>query len=330
MGQQEYETQLARHLFSEAPDLSLRQIRVRSLRSDLPGEARLPLSVPPRLPRRAQHLLARAAYGGAGLTHRCDLRLPPARHEVVTVHDLAPLRFDDEGSLPPGAADSLRHAQAVICPSQFAAGELRDLFGITDAVAIHNGIDGSVWRDVPRAALNGIDLPASFVLHSGGASTRKNLDALAEAWSHVAEHHPAAGLVLCGPPDDRRTALFSTLPRVQLLGHVTRDVHVALMSAATAVVVPSTYEGFGFPALEAMARGTAVVAADSASLPEICADAALLVPPSAEGLTDGLMRILTDAALRSVLRARGRERASAFTWQRSASSHAAVYRRALS
>jgi glycosyltransferase involved in cell wall biosynthesis len=217
----------------------------------------------------------------------------------------------------------------VICPSRFAVAELHELLGISDAIAIHNGIDDAFWEDVPASVLDALGVPGSFVLHSGGATARKNLIALAGAWSLVAETHPAVGLVLCGPHDDRRTALFEQLPRVQLVGRVPRDVHIGLMSAATAVVVPSTYEGFGFPAIEAMACGTAVVAAERASLPEICGDAALLVQPTPEGLADGMMRLLADVNLRERLRLRGLEWARNFSWRRCAFEHAAVYRRAL-
>jgi glycosyltransferase involved in cell wall biosynthesis len=93
--------------------------------------------------------------------------------------------------------------------------------------------------------------------------------------------------------------------------------------------VPSTYEGFGFPALEAMARRTAVVAADAGSLPEVCSDAALLSPPTGAGFSAALVRVLTDDGVREQLLARGTERARTFTWAASARAHAEIYRNAL-
>lgn len=327
MGQQEYEQQLIDRL----PDtgLTVRNVRVRSLRSSLTGEARLPLGAVSKAPAAVQHAMARVAYGRAGLVHRCDLRLPAAAREVVTVHDLAPLRFPDEGEIPARAADMVRRARVVICPSYFAAEELRALFGINDAVVIHNGIDDAVWRDVPASVLDGLGLPETFVLQSGGATQRKNLGALAEAWALIADQNPSVGLVLCGPPDPRRNALFGGLPRVHILGRVPRNVHLALMSSAMIVVVPSTYEGFGFPALEAMARGTPVVAANCASLPEICGDAAFLARPNASGIASGLRQVLSDAAVRADMRLRGHAQAQLFSWIRSVDGHAAVIRTAL-
>jgi glycosyltransferase involved in cell wall biosynthesis len=91
------------------------------------------------------------------------------------------------------------------------------------------------------------------------------------------------------------------------------------------VVVPSTYEGFGFPALEAMARGSAVVAADRAALPEICGAAALLCEPTAAGLAAAIGELLADPERRAALAAAGPAQAKIFTWQRSAREHARVY-----
>ena len=95
------------------------------------------------------------------------------------------------------------------------------------------------------------------------------------------------------------------------------------------MVVPSTYEGFGLPALEAMASGAPVVAAARGALPEVCGAAALLVEPTAQGLADGLVAVLTDEALASGLRHAGRERAAPYTWQRTARETIDVYRRIL-
>lgn len=324
MGQQEYEQQLAAHL--PAQGIDLRVVQIRSLRSTLSGDMRLPLNVLSRAPLAVQRAAASRAYGPADLVHRADLRLPAARREVVTVHDLAPLRFKDEGSIAPASLAALTKARAVIVPSQFSGDELRKLTGRDDAIVIHNGIDPSVWDEIDPSVTADLDLPEHFVLHSGGATTRKNLGALATAWRQLAQHHRDVGLVLCGPHDPRRSAAFEGLPRVRMLGRVEREIHLALMSAATVVVVPSSYEGFGFPALEAMARGTAVVAADASSLPEVCGDAALLVTPTADGLAAGIDSLLTDPDRRGALALAGAGHARTFTWQRSATAHADVYR----
>ncbi len=327
MGQQEYETQLERHLADVATEFTIRTVRVRSLRSALDGDARLPLSVLGRAPQTVQNLAARYGYGRTDLVHRMDLRLPAGRNEVVTVHDLAPLRFTDEGEIPGRARDSLLRARSVICPSRFAAGELASLLDVSTTTVIPNGLDPRVWTEIPdgHAILDQLGLGARLILHSGGATERKNLAGLAAAWRSLAKEFPDVELALCGPPDVRRNAAFDGLPRVRMLGRLARPAHLALMSAAEVVVVPSTYEGFGFPALEAMARGTAVVAVDGTAVAEVCGAAAVLSEPDGSSLSAAVGALLADLEKRERLAAGGIAQARRFTWESSARLHAAIY-----
>jgi glycosyltransferase involved in cell wall biosynthesis len=168
-----------------------------------------------------------------------------------------------------------------------------------------------------------------YVLHAGGATTRKNLDALARAWKRVATRVPDTTLVLCGPPHPRRERLFADLPRTRYLGHLTPAAVARLMRSATAVVVPSLYEGFGLPALEAMAVGVPVVAAGCGALPEVCGDAALLVPATTDGISDGIVEVLTVDSRADALRRRGPQRAATFSWSRAADATLAIYKEAL-
>jgi glycosyltransferase involved in cell wall biosynthesis len=102
------------------------------------------------------------------------------------------------------------------------------------------------------------------------------------------------------------------------------------MAGALAVVVPSTYEGFGLPALEAMAAGAPVVAARAGALPEVCGEAAVLVAPTPDGLARGISDLANDEALRANLSSRGRLRAREFTWAAAAEGHLSAYGRAFS
>ncbi|MCW2529969.1 MAG: group 1 glycosyl transferase [Pseudonocardiales bacterium] len=331
MGQQQYQEQVASRMTALLP--GFRRVIVRSLRSTLPGDVRLPLTAVGRLPLFIQGLVSRSAFGPFDLLHRDELIIPASRREVVTVHDLAPLRFDDEGqgNVPAHGPASVRHAAAVICPSAFAASEVTALFGPRAVEVIHNGIDDAIFQlgpasaDVHRRVRMEHGLPERFVLHSGGATIRKNLAALADAWRTVHQQAPEVVLVLCGTPHPSRNELFTALPGVRLMGHINRAVQLDLMRTATVAVVPSIYEGFGLPAIEAMAAGTAVVAARRASLPEICGPAAVLCEPDAGALAAAILAVLENGGLRRRLEVAGLAHSAQFTWDRSARRHAEVF-----
>jgi glycosyltransferase involved in cell wall biosynthesis len=331
MGQQVYETELVTRAATElGPSWDVEHMVMRTLRSPLPGTARLPSRLladsSPGLRRAAGRLL----YRGHEVVHRFDLRLPPAPHpEVLTVHDVVPWLFADEGRPPTDAATTAQRAAVVICPSQFSADEVARQLGVTEPVAIHNGVDERFFGSMPLAgdALASLGITVPFVLHAGGCTERKNLAGLADAWPRVLSSRPDTMLVLVGPTDERRDRLFGPLPQTLRAGRVDDTVLRGLMAAATTVIVPSTYEGFGLPALEAMAVGVPVVAADRSSLPEVCGDAALLVEPDADGLAEGMVAALAGGSETEAMVERGRRRAATFTWEASAAAHAELWRR---
>ena len=334
MGQQRSETSLQRAPRARAQDgWVFRTREVASLRSRQRHGVHLPLRALTAAPRVAARAAAQIAYGRAGLVHRFDLRLPPCLgREIVTVHDLPPLRFGDEGGLSPRALASARSAVGIVCPSQFAADEIQALLRPRRIWVIPNGVGEEVGGASPLtpAELAASRIDGRFVLHAGGATMRKNLDSLAAAWRRVAVDCPDATLVLCGPPHPRRERLFAGMAGVRYLGHLDPASVARLMRSAAAVVVPSLYEGFGLPALEGLAAGTPVVAADRGALPEVCGSAALLVPATADGIADGIVEVLTDGVRATGLRARGPQRAAAFSWSTAADATLAVYEEALS
>jgi glycosyltransferase involved in cell wall biosynthesis len=332
MGQQHAESYLQRALRQQGRDgWKFTTRRVVSLRSR-EGGLRLPMRAMTAAPRLATGAVGQVAYGRVRLVHRFDLRLPPRLgREVVTVHDLPPLRFQDEGRLSARAVASAGASAGVICPSQFAADEVAALLRPRRVWVVPNGVGEEVARAVPLATeeLAAHGIADRYVLHAGGATTRKNLDALAPAWKRVAACCPETTLVLCGPPHPCRDRLFTDLRNVRYLGHLEPAAVARLMRSAAAVVVPSLYEGFGLPALEGMAAGVPVVAADRGALPEVCGSAALLVPATAEGIADGLVEVLTDGTQAAELRARGPARAAAFSWSSAAEATLAVYEEVL-
>lgn len=300
---------------------------VRSLRSELEGTRRLPIGLLERAAPALRRGIGRVAYPAGSLVHRMSLTLPPAPREVVTLHDVVAWRFPDEGVPVSSAPEELRAAAAVICVSEATAADAVDMFGLDNVRVVHLGVDDR-FRDPERlsaAALAGRGIPGPYILHAGGASQRKNLPALAEAWRLIADRYPDLTLALSGPAHPNRTELFRGLPRVALLGRTDQAEVPGLIAGAESVVVPSLHEGFGLPVLEAFAAGTVVVAAETSSLPEVAGGAAVLVPPTGAGVAEGLAAVLDGDVDREALLARGRLRAGEFTWERCAAEHAAIW-----
>lgn len=307
---------------------SVRELDFRSMRSSLPGNRRLPLGRVAAASAAARLKMGRLLFGGDAVSHRMALELPPSPHaDVATLHDVVAWRFADESAPVRAAAEELRRSAAVICVSAFTASEAVDLLGIRDPHVVPNGVDQRYFDAAPLDAESrrSLGLDAPYVLHAGGAARRKNLAALAEAWPRVHRERPHLVLALAGPPHPARTALFEEMPGVRLLGRLPDDRMPGLLASAAAVVVPSLYEGFGLPVLEAMAARVAVVAANTSSLPEVAAGHAILTEPDAAAIAGGILDATSgDPALNELVRG-GREHVSAFTWERSALAHARIW-----
>lgn len=330
MGAQRYDVELATRVPDLLAPLMFNHHAFRSLRSRLPGSRRAPMAWLAEADRFSRAAVGRVLFPDRrALVHRTDLVLPPgAGLNTVTIHDTVAWRFTDESAPVRSAAAEARRADAVICVSEFTASDVADLLGVKNAVVIPNGVDKSFFDATPLDAETslklGLDRP--YVLHAGGASQRKNLESLAAAWPTVRSRHPDTLLVLAGPEHPRRTALFAGMPGTHLLGRVPDALMPALVAGARTVVVPSHYEGFGLPVLEAMAAGTLVVSADTSALHEVTSDAGILVSPDPTGLAEGLVFALDDAWTDDALRARARVHATTHSWERTAELHVHLWR----
>ncbi|UNK70148.1 glycosyltransferase family 1 protein [Microbacterium sp. H1-D42] len=332
MGAQAYQRQImnrAAHALAEVEERewSVREVVARSMRSQLPGDRRLPLARLAQASPSVRRAVGKMLFAGDDVTHRMALELPPGPRDVVTLHDVVAWRFPDESAPVAAAAEELKRAAAVICVSEFSAQEAIDLLGIRNPIVVHNGVDPRYFDAVPldRAERKRLGLEEGFVLHLGGAAQRKNLDALAAAWPTVRRERPHLNLALAGPPHPRRTALFQGLPGVRMLGRLSDDVMPSLVASASAVVVPSLYEGFGLPVLEAMAANVPVVVANTSSLPEVAGGHGILVTPDAVAIAGGLIDATADSGNGVDMIDRAREHAAQFTWERSAAGHAQVW-----
>ncbi len=228
-----------------------------------------------------------------------------------------------------------RRVRKVLTVSNSSRQKLIETFGLDPerVEVIYPGVDPAQFHPVSNHEqteyLGRAGLSQPYLLFLGSLTGGKNLARLAQAWQQVGAEFPAVELVIAG----RQGAIFSRGDghfqgaRLKLLGPVAEGDLSSLYSGAMAFVCPSPWEGFGLTALEAMACGTPVIAANRGALPEVVGEAGLLVNAlDAACLADAMREVLGDSRLRQALSQRGLERAAGFTWERAAR---AVYQAAL-
>jgi glycosyltransferase involved in cell wall biosynthesis len=249
----------------------------------------------------------------------CPANLAPLAHprNVIVIHDAAALRHPEwyspayaawQRRILPALA---RRALHVVTVSEFSRGELIELLGLSAGrlTVVPGGVDAAFTpaADAGRAR-RALGLTRPYVLCVASQTARKNLRALA----------PLAGEVEVVVAGGHRPQ-FAPEPGLEPLRHlgaVPEALLPGLYAGAEVFALPSRYEGFGLPLLEAMASGTPVVASDATALPATAGGAARLAPPDA--VAAAVRDLLGDAAERERLRAAGLERARAFTWERTA------------
>ena len=182
------------------------------------------------------------------------------------------------------------------------------------------------------AVANRLGAHQPYFLYVGAFKQHKNLTGLLRSFALARRGMPNHRLVLAGPSQWQYPELDATLDElglgdaVTVLGYVAEADLPALYTAATAFVLPSFHEGFGLPVLEAMACGTPVICSNRDALPEVAADAALMVDPTDLGsLAEAMVRAGSDPALVARLREAGLRRAAEFTWSRTAREYAGLY-----
>ena len=290
-------------------------------------------------------LPALAARLGAAVLHSLQFVAPmrlPCR-SVVTVHDLAYRRFPGTVEVPRRwyyqalVPATVRRASRIVTNSAATADDVATLFpSVRDRLRVTPfGTPSWVWEQPVRR--EGADVGGPF-LFVGTLEPRKNLPRLLEAFRRFRERAEAAGgppppdLSLVGGRGWGDSPLRGPIRALEARGALRLEGYCQparlweLYGAARALLFPSLHEGFGFPILEAMAAGLPVLTADRGAMREVAGDAALLVDPDdAEAIAEALARLDRDTALRARLIARGRERARAWSWERTADATTAVY-----
>jgi alpha-1,3-rhamnosyl/mannosyltransferase len=234
----------------------------------------------------------------------------------------------------------MRSADHVICVSRDVLERAAEFYGVAEErmSVVHNGV-GSHFRPMTaeeRAPiLARYKLSGRYVFAAARFEKRKNLPRLLEAFARYRQTvDPECRLALAGDMTWEATAIGQRIGELGLdgavlrLGYVAHQDLPALYGGAEFFAFPSLWEGFGIPVLEAMASGAPVLTSNVTALPEIAGDAALLVDPhSVDAILDGMTRLGRDEVLRRDLAARGRGRAAAFAWSRTAAETLALYRR---
>ena len=267
--------------------------------------------------------------------------LATGRPTVLTVHDLQPWAHPEHfGALKRGylhltVPRAVRRARAVCVLSNFVRDDLITRLGVDgDRITlVPPALDAVIPPSDAEGVLARHELAGrAFFLYPVITYPHKNHLVLLEALSRLPDR--TAVLVLSGgeaQAEDAvraRVADLSLGPRVRRTGRLPRAELEVLFDRAVAVVFPSRYEGFGLGVLEAMHRGCPVVAADTTALVEVVDGAGLLVAPGdVDGWVQAMQQVLDDPDLRHDLGRRGRERARAFDWERSAAALAGVYHR---
>jgi alpha-1,3-rhamnosyl/mannosyltransferase len=266
---------------------------------------------------------------------------------VATVHDLtlhrlpAAARPDTAAALVEELDRTLHSAAMLVTPSEavraelvargIAASRVRAIHHGSGQLAGTAGQHGASEPDVPAP-----QIPPLFGLYVGTLEPRKNLPLLLAAWRRVWQLDPATPpLVLAGRWGWHAGELTRAVSRgtaegwLLHLGYVPPAGLAALYRGALLLALPSLYEGFGLPIVEAFAAGTPVLASDLPVLHEVAGDAALFAPPDdVEAWASALARLLADADFRDSLASRGAERAAHFDWRRSAAAHVDAWRAA--
>jgi glycosyltransferase involved in cell wall biosynthesis len=339
-GVENYSLELVRELLRQSAQDSEREIVLYAREHPAPGllpeEAKFDLRVIP-FPRLWTHV----RLSWETFWHRPDVLFVPGHviplvhpdSVVVTIHDLGHLHYPE--AYPAGTLrylrwsteHNIRAASHLLADSEATRGDLEKFFSVpVDRITVvYPGLRrGCTAPRQGSEVLHEYGIDGPYVLYVGTLQPRKNVERLIEAFALAKRKgHIKERLVLAGRigwlPEGIMRRLQEVGDTVTLAGYVPDDHLPALYAGATLFVLPSLFEGFGMPVVEAMACGAPVLAADTSSLPEVVGDAGLLFDPlDTEALADAIVWLCEHESVRQELRDKGLKRAAAFTWEEAA------------
>ncbi|HXA84258.1 MAG TPA: glycosyltransferase family 1 protein [Candidatus Dormibacteraeota bacterium] len=298
------------------------------------------LALPARLWKRGFDLLHAPAFI-APLASPCPV--------VITMHDITYLLYPSHFAnwwiryMKSVVPITVRSAAAIICGSEHSKRDIVQAYALKPGkvYVVPYGVDHQRFHPaavLDRSWARQLGIREGYVLHVGELSHRKNIPTLLRAIGYLRERGTwgdrqlvlagteAPGMI--GADEIHKTILQLELSKsVVLAGRVADEYLPGLYAQASLLVMPSLYEGFGFPVLESMAAGTPVVASNVSSLPEVAGEAAILLSPhEVEGLANAIAHVIFNPGVAAELRSKGLARAQQFNWQRTAAETVQVYR----
>lgn len=275
------------------------------------------------------------------ISQNLSFLVPKEGNTLVTCHDIAPLFIP----APPWERwgrrmlySGLKRAKMILSDSESTRQDLIRAYHIPSErmKVIPLGVDGAIFKPLDKKKCReklGIPAEAKVILNVAIDKWRKNLAGLVRAVAMLTKEIPETLFYFAGTPSPKTLDLVRTLglgDNFRTVKPATEEKLVFLYNAADVFAFPSFYEGFGLPALEAMACGTPVVASNRTSVPEIVGDAGIMIDPEdTADFARMIQRVLTEENLVKDLSKRGRERATQFSWEKTTSATSAIYKSAL-
>ncbi len=288
-----------------------------------------------------------ARQAGVDLLHSMAFVTPVLTRlpTIVTVYDLSPVHYPEAFTpfkrwyLQTQMRRSARAATRVVAIAEDGKRDIHESFGVPlERIDVVPPVVGAEFRPIPTTDFADFrqqhNLTRPFILHVGTLQPRKNIPILIKAFAAL--KNPELDLVLIGGKGWLYDEIFTLVEQlglknnVHFTGFASAETLPYYYNAASLFVMPSVYEGFGIPIVEAMACGTPVIVANASSLPEVAGEAGLLFDPNdVDELTERINSVLTNKAQTVIMRDRGLVQAENYSWTQSGHKMADIYRKAI-